>query len=253
MRTLELLTTDSLHELKSIASARAGMLLDANDQVKSLESLVTEFDLVLTQSKFTLDETVSLRIPNGTSWSENYDRENSIAVAKALAGITPARATDERLWATLSLGEFAAYANTRRPIRAGNSAYTGTDFKKFRLASTNRDRWRENPISRLWWLHNYANAIENVDTDIVRDVIFMNADLQGSLLGRPGVASCKGIVSELVLRLHREHIEAEKPFDRNRFRAIMKEFDFLVGRLAVGAMGETATKEWVETICQRVS
>ena len=253
MKTLELLTTESVLELKSISSARPASLIGDDGGVKPLATLVAEFGLTLTQSRFSLDETVSIRIPDGANWSENHDRENSTRIARALAGMSPARATDERIWATLALGEFAEYSNVRRPIdRAKDSdAAIESKFKHMRLASSNRDRWRENPISRLWWLNYYVHSIEGIDPEIVREVLFLNADLQSNLLGRPGVAGYRVVVGPLIEHLHSEHIKNATPFNRDRFREIMKELDFLVGRLAVGAMDKAVASEWVATVIER--
>ena len=253
MRSLELLTTDSIYELKSIASARAKLLTDSRGDVKTLEVLCEEFHLTTTQSRFALDETVSLLIPEGSSWTENHDRENSIAIAKALVGITSSRATDERLWATLSLGEYSDYSNARRPVRGDTPSHIETDFRRFRLASTNRDRWRENPISRLWWLNQYCNSIEGVTPEIARDVLFFNADLQGNLLGRPGVSGYRGIVRPLIHYLHTEYVVNAKPYNREHFRRLMKELDFLVGRLEVGAFSTEVAEEWIETVAAKAS
>ena len=253
MRSLELLTTDSIYELKSIASARAELLIDSRGDVKTLEVLCDEFQLTKTQSRFAFDETVSLLNPKGMSWTENFDRENSIAIAQALVGITPSRATDERLWTTLSLGEYSESSNARRPVRGDSPGRIETDFRRFRLASTNRDRWRENPVSRLWWLNQYCNSIEGVTPEIARDVLFFNADLQGSLLGRPGVSGYRGIVGPLIHYLHTKYVVEAKPFDREHFRRMMKELDFLVGRLEVGAFSREVAEEWIETVAAKAS
>ena len=250
MRTLELLTTESIRELKSIASARAESLLDDEGKLKSLNSLVGEFGLSLAQSKFTIDETIALRIPDGSSWAENHDRENSVRITKALGGLSAARATDERIWTTLSLGVYAEYADARRKIfvNKDDKGSIKTQFQQARLASSMRNRWREHPIARLWWLNFYAQSFEALDADLVRDVLFLNADLQYNLLGRPGVAGHRVLTGALRERLHSDHVQKSAPFKRDRFRSIMKELDFLVGRLAVGAMNKEVADEWVATV-----
>ena len=171
---LDILTSKSLEVLRTEASTNSQALFHENGTLKTLDELGRELKLDFQESPFSLPGEFKLRLPDGSDWSLNHDRSNAVALYTQLGGLTPSSATNEALWVTLGFGKLADYANARMAVMrdpAGLDASTaeisnsnGSRILTKRFAVRSRDRWREHPISRLWWVCEFANRFTDIGT-----------------------------------------------------------------------------------------
>jgi hypothetical protein len=233
------LSQNSLDTLRIKAIDDPYALLNKDESTKSLEVLVDEFKLETVMSPIKLGVDLELQFPEGPSWEANGDRKNALLMHQAFSKLSPALATDERIWVSLAFGDLREYADARWPMSrhtSDKSSLTSGLMSK-RFAATSRIRWRENAISRLWWLGHYVESFSGIDSAKVADVMFMNSDALYNLLGRPAIANDRKIATHVVSAVHNFYFgEVERDFDRDSFRRFLKELDLRSGRLVMGAL-----------------
>jgi hypothetical protein len=233
------LSLNGLDKLRVMAINTPNSLLNKDETTKSLESLVDEFNLELVPSPVNLRAELNLQMPDGSSWESNGDRKNVAALHGTFAQLSPAIATDERVWVSLAFGPLREYADARWPMSKynANKSSLSNGLKNKRFAATSRIRWREHAISRLWWLGHYAESFSDIDSSKVADVMFINSDALYNLLGRPAIANDRTIATHVVSVVHDYYFgEDAREFDRNSFRKFLKEIDLRSGRYIMGAL-----------------
>jgi hypothetical protein len=233
------LALNSLDKLRVRALDDPNSLLNKDKTTKSLESLVDEFDLELVTSPVNIRGELSLQMPDGASWESNGDRKNVAEFHSAFAELSPAIATDERIWVSLAFGPLREYADARWPMSKynANKSSLSNGLKNKRFAATSRIRWREHAISRLWWLGHYADSFSDIDSSKVADVMFINSDALYNLLGRSAIANDRTIATQVVSVVHDYYFgDDPREFDRNSFRKFLKEIDLRSGRYIMGAL-----------------
>lgn len=226
---LRVLSSESVQVLKSAVMKKPTLLaLDFND-------LVSDLRLVLVPSPYRLDHSVSLLSPEGISQQSNRDTENCQLVIRALPGITPALATDDRLWVTLSFGEFKDYCLARWPVDSGGHERAPANIRNHFFANGVRGRMRDNAVSRLWWMGHIASRVDGVDSATVFDILFANSDYRSSLLERPSSSNATAVISAII-QITREAYEAGMLYRRSAFRSFMSRVDLLGGRCNLAAL-----------------
>jgi len=250
---LQILTSTSLEILRTEANTNQDIFFLEDGSLKSLNELSRECSLEFQSSPFTLPAEFELLQPEGSDWSVNHDRLNSESLYNNLGGMTPSSATNETLWVTLGFSQLAGYANARRPVQMSQS-HSLVDAKTTskdhtneilgkRFAVRSRDRWREHPIARLWWVYEFASRFSELGPKVALDVLYLNSDLQGSLLGRPSLASSPQL-TEAILKICHEKFIVERVLDfkRESFRTWMKNIDLRAGKAMIHAMPSDAVE-----------
>jgi hypothetical protein len=233
------LSQNSLDTLRIKAIDDPYALLNKDESTKSLEVLIDEFKLETVISPIKLAIDVKLQSPEGSSWETNGDRENAISMHQAFSELSPALATDERIWVSLAFGDLRQYADARWPMsrHTSDKSSLANGLMSKRFAATSRIRWRENAISRLWWLGHYVESFSGLEPAKVADVMFMNSDALYNLLGRPAIANDRKIAAHVVSTVHSFYFgKVDRDFDRDSFRRFLKELDLRSGRLVMGAL-----------------
>ena len=105
MKQLEILTSKSLINLENIFIKNPDIIN------LSFSELVKKYNLSLT-NRYEFNDKISLINPEK---KDLKDRENSKMILNILPNLSPAEATDERLWVTLSLNQFKKYTLIRWP------------------------------------------------------------------------------------------------------------------------------------------
>lgn len=143
------------------------------------------------------------------------DADASIIVYKALQGMTPAMAREERVWARLTHVECLEYSRERWV----------TGVPDDRLSQAIRDHMfaqgitgvrDDNAISRLWWNMHIATMADPHDPVGALRLILKRADIRMQFVERVGTASRRPI-AQAVLRAMRRHdwlTAADRPFRR---------------------------------------
>jgi hypothetical protein len=240
---LEVLSIDSVNVLRAAAS-KDQSILSIN-----LENLIDQFDLRTVPTHYLFDvSAASLQLPTGISQEKNNDTVNSINILKALPNITPADATDERLWVSLLLGKFQKYAETRWPHEDKKSDKVN-HYQNHWFANTIRGRMRDNAISRLWWMGYISTQIGEWPVEDVASILFANSEYRSSILERNSSSNAVSVILA-ILKISKRAYDSGKPFQRDPFRNFMKKVNMIGGRAWLAGLTEDQLVSLFEPIYQ---
>lgn len=239
----EVLTQSSVEKLRHYAK---------NDQAHKLN---LEFDRLVEVAELNfvgwmenLPEKVTLLHDKSTP--DNFqDAKNSLLIYSTYSDITPAMASDERLWVTLSFREYSEYSKSRWL----KSTDLAKDFDLHFFASSMRDRWRNNAIARLWWSGWIANSASDLSPEDAIATLYCNSDFIYSLMGRSSIASTQQLLNGILnLAFDNYGIGESNKFNRNNFRNFLKEVDLHSGKIQFPVLSQQKInnflkKIWVES------
>lgn len=163
-------------------------------------------------------DTGSLEALDGSVRSAEADIENSLVVYRALEGMTPALAREERVWVRLTHIECLEYSRAR--WLAGTD---GEELKSMVLRhmfapglTGIRD---DNALSRLWWNVHIASTADPDDPERALRLLIQRADVRMQFVERPGIASRRPLAQAVVRAMrHDPWITSSDPC----FRQFMK-------------------------------
>lgn len=184
------------------------------------------------------------------------DRRNATIVFKAMRGMTPRIARDERVWVMLCHADCIEYARKRwlGPYdisvakRAGDNDGKVQDNKllehvrrHFFAYSYNVVR-DDNALSRLWWSAYAAKVAMPDDWERALEIIFFSADVRSNFIERSLITSrpvlARGIIS--VLDANRTIVENEA-----MFRSFMKVLNRRGSGILFEAWTDDAVEKWL--------
>ena len=225
---MEILSTKSLFKLKKAINEDKKILEKPFDELKN------ELELSFVQ-RYEFDESIQLELPTSSNTVElSKDIENCYLIKKALPHITPADATDERLWVTLCIVHFKDYLIKRW----GESSNINIDRI---FASGYRGRMSRNGIGRLWWTMHIANTLDNENPKRFINIFFENQEIRQQLLERTSSANSK-VVLKSILEITEEMKQKGKKYNRDKFRNFLKEINFLGKRTLFAALDQENLK-----------
>ncbi|MDI9235015.1 DUF6339 family protein [Limnohabitans lacus] len=207
-------------------------------------------DLLHDQSHFldsscTTDEEALKKI---TSTKEN---DNEVAcclhILQAIGGVSSYLARDERLWARLCHIELLEYARTRWPIPA-NDEKAVTHIKKHFFAKGARGIERDNAASRLWWMATICNKVEGLPLDQALTAFLHQSDVRANIVERPTTSQNATLLSSVVNKLHESYNGDKALYEREKFRAVMKNLNLEGGVRLLEVLGSKELKKLVEKV-----
>lgn len=165
---------------------------------------------------------------------------NSKAVHTALVGLSPAMATDERIWFALATSGYREYA-FKRWLNDVSVDARAASIKNHLFASSPRNRFRDHAIARLWWIAHYTEkVIGSDDADKALTVLNLKRRYAGDFLDRTGISSSPGL-ARAIMRVafeYKDKLESTSTGNSTEyFRDIMKEIDLMAGRKAIAFPG----------------
>lgn len=227
---MKILTSHSVDTLRIECFQNPGTILD------SFDSIVGKFGLETVEYPLDVDETVVRKL--SCNFSEKFagDVANVAIVRKAFAGLDALAATDERVWVSLLLTHATDYARDRwwDPKVSHQSKVSAVSNHWF--ATSSRGFIRDHAISRLWWLGEYTESLDAIDSSLALEVLFWNSDLQSQFLGRPTVMSSRKI-GDSILRVMKEVKDQGDVYDRDKFRRLCSSVDLKLGRQLLLGLG----------------
>ena len=112
------------------------------------------------------------------------DVANAPAFFSALSALAPAHATDERIWATLALDRYSDYTKQRwQLVPKSDDKARNWILAHWLCGASNRAKFRDNSISRLWWMGKVACSIPGWTPAEVADVMITNTDYRQAAAG----------------------------------------------------------------------
>lgn len=247
--TLRLLTSDSLVNLRAEVAGNKSLGRMKLDQIVAKLSTTSSFELEYFDHK-TVKLDANFKLVSGGASSLANDLQNAKSLPTAFQGLSPALATDERLWVTLALRNFYDYSTDRWGVHTGTTKEDSYKyFKNHVLAATPRDRWRNQSISRLWWVGNHVSSLGSDLQKEALEVFYFNSDLGQQLLGRPNISQPLRLMRSIITVVH-EELVSKNPgaWNRKSFRKFMVDIDFLIGRRKIEAIAENSIVEEVRTL-----
>jgi hypothetical protein len=153
---------------------------------------------------------------------------NSMIIFRALRGMTPALATEERVWARMAHFECLDYARKRWPLRdepketggllgglTGAKQKAAEERKKVHHQNISqiethyfargRTGYRDdNAVSRLWWNAFIAWRVDPQDQQAVLEELLRTADIRSNLVERPMLSNRASLLRGII-RTMRSH------------------------------------------------
>jgi hypothetical protein len=192
------------------------------------EVIVERIGGKLIDSGITFRPEYQLELPSAgtTAWDE-IAMANTEVVHAALPGLNAFAASRDELWATLCFGHYRPYVQRVNLPYSQQDGDLRRNFRLHYLSSTIRNRWRDNTISRLWWLRNYAERIMPEDPNMALSVLFFRDKNVGeSLLTKPSI-SLVPTLGKALLRLTYEHFiyPGTTTYNRDALRHFITEVE----------------------------
>ena len=182
------------------------------------------------------------------------DAENARKVFGAMPDLTRHQASDERLWTYLCHADCADYVRGRWLGEKINKEKRAKAVVNHFFAPNSRAVFRDNGVSRLWWLGRVAMDIKilGADEKLFLEMLLYRQDVRSAVLERPFVSMNPRILKSLY-EVMREHWQDEgKPlFRREPFRAWMKALNRSGGVLLLDALSESGLRALAEEEAKR--
>ena len=170
-------------------------------------------------------EDLSTLLYTGGEPPPQSDAKNAIAMYRALHGIEPKDAADERLWVHLCHTQCVDYVAARwLGKRPDSKAEAVRKVHNHFFARDNRAIIRDNGLSRLWWLGYIAHRVSGADPGLFLEILLHRQDIRSALIERPSVSMAMNVLGAVYGVMH-EHWQLDGPkspvFKREVFRAWM--------------------------------
>lgn len=242
---IKVLNTESVQKLRRVVLSTPEIINEA------LDDLSDKYSLSFVPSTYVINDEVSLLLPIGISQEQNHDSDNCRRILEVLPTISPANATDERLWVTLCFGRFSSYVRERWQFRDSNEDRFFKHVLNHWFAPRVRDRMRDNGISRLWWMGYVAQRVPGMSTEQVHELLYSNSAYRSDLLERNTSANALNVLAA-VLTVSQRASEEGVPYNRVAWRDFMKQVNFLGGRRNLAAMTQESLVELFTPVYKRV-
>ena len=166
------------------------------------------------------------------------DVANAPAFYDSLSELAPAHATDERIWATLALDRYSDYTRQRwQLVPEADEKARNWILAHWLCGASNRSRFRDNSISRLWWMGRVACSISGWMPAEVAETMIARTDYRQQLLDRTTSFTATG-VAKAVLEISREFDKSDKELSREEFRNVMMEINFEAGKSNLAVLSD---------------
>ncbi len=164
-----------------------------------------------------------------TASSENQNELNCcLAVYRALPGLTPYLARDERLWVYLTHIHFLNYSRIRWEIPDDDERAI-SHIKTHFFATGARGIERDNAISRLWWMSLICSRVERLSLERTLQVFLHQSDVRANIVERPTTSQNVSVLSSVIEKLEESYATDKALYERERFRLMMKELNLKGG------------------------
>lgn len=200
--------------------------------------------------------------PSGGSAAEV---SNSMILFEAFNGMTPALATEERVWTRLTHFECLEYARTRWPLKeepkASGGILGGLTGARKKAAEEQKKVHHQNisqiethyfargrtgyrddhAVSRLWWNAYIARRVDPQDQEGVLKELLRTADIRSNLIERPMLSNRASLLRGIIrtMRSHPDVYGTEATF---------REFMKALNLRGSGVLFESLSEQETETI-----
>ena len=177
---------------------------------------------------------------------DHKEVECCMAIHSAIAGMPPYLARDPRIWVYLTHTALLDYSRKRWPI-PDDDTKAEAHIRKHFFAIGTRGIERDNSASRLWWMAALCDRVEGLTLEESLKAFLFQYDVRANIIERPTTSQSVVVFSAVIKKLH-EALKNDKKelFERERFRAVMKQLNLQGGVKLLGALSETELNNIVE-------
>ena len=153
-----------------------------------------------------------------------HDAENAYIVYKALNGMTPYLARDERIWVYLTHKPCLEFTRQRWLKPSLGREETISSIQSHFFARGKRGFERSNAISSLWWSSFIASSYQGADLRKTLDAFLAIPDLRNQIIERPTTSNSAAVFSAFMdVICNRKHSQKNaKLLKRRVYREWMK-------------------------------
>lgn len=229
---MKVLSRASIGELRGVAHTNPKLVWESH-----LDDLVSTYSLKTVEVQVTYEKGHEFKI--GGTRERTHDEANAAILRQALPSLTPSQATDERIWATLALGDYKEYVLKR--WAPGDATDYPVDLKVF-VANT-RALVRDHSIARLWWRGHFSEQVDPAHCANPMGLMFEYEDIPGEISGR-SILTDSRVLSAYMGQLQAglqalAADDGEGPIGgRSYIQGIGKQLNFLAGRFQLGGVGD---------------
>ncbi len=230
--TMKVLTRESILRLRGVAHGDPKLVWESH-----LDDLIGNLDLETIDVEVLYERGHEFLIAN--VGERRFDRANAERIKEALPELTPSQATDERIWATLALGDYKEYVLKRWASAEGADYAVGSKI----FVSNTRGLVRDHSIARLWWRNHFASLVARHQSPDPLDLFFAYEDLPGEISGRSILTDPK-VLSAYVGHIDRgvkaiTSTQTENGLSPKKYiQGIGKQLNFLSGRFHLGGVSD---------------
>jgi hypothetical protein len=201
----------------------------------SFEYLRTDFSNWF-EGTFDLDENQLSRLHTPDA-SEQHDEEHCARCYRALSGLSPYEARDERFWVYLTHTILLDYTRKRWPIPEDDALAIGHIRTHF-FAHDKRQIERDNAASRLWWMARLCQRVSGIPLEDCLEVLLYRSDVRANIIERPTVSLNSVVFGAIIRKLHISYRAQKKLFERICFRGLMRRINSIGGVKLLECMTE---------------
>lgn len=197
--------------------------------------------------KMAEDLPAQIRMPNDNN---TMDAENCIIVYKSLRNLSPQQAADERVWAHFTHFGLREYVQRRWPLDKNDAKKKEQSVLAHYFASGARGLFRDNAVSRLWWMGRIADRCPYFSINKTLEILLYQADVRANLLERSSFGMSAEIFSAVIKWLEKSYNRNKLLFERNTFRDFMKHLNRKGGRVVLNALDENQLDKLISHILE---
>ncbi len=172
---------------------------------------------------------------------------NSMLVHKALEGMTPNLAREERIWTRLTHVECFEYSRKRWISEGADDSEIERSIKVHFFADTANRIRDDNAVSRLWWNAHIAHMTCPSDPLSALELVLSKADIRSNFIERPWVTSRANVAGGIIRAMKNDSWISEKEVN---YREFMKTVNKYGGGILFEIMNEGKVDQFM-TQCSR--
>ena len=186
-----------------------------------------------------------LKFSNDLQKQHLHDATNAKVIFQALSNLTPVQATDERLWVYLCHTECKNYVTSRWLSRTipMNERKREQEIRHFFVPTKSKQRslFRDNAVSRLWWMGYLAIQTSPDQPERFLEVLLHSQDAAVQILTRSITQNRR--LLRIIFDILVKDWDAEKElFHRTIFREWMSQINFFGGVVLLDSLSDDQLK-----------
>lgn len=197
----------------------------------------------LIETDIAIDKQLILDLPISR---EGNDLKNAILVFETFNELTPAEATDPKLWVTLAQNECWDYMRKRWPVEE-TSARNKAEYitQRYFIKGVNTKNLLRHGISRLWWTVYLTKDDNRENPYELTEEVFSMLDYTTHLL--TGTQGRNREFSKAVLSFVIENKDIFSNFKESRVRCLMRKLNYGAGYKIFSALSQNEIIKIIET------